>query len=83
MAFYKLIPITIAGITVTCLALAVKFHLLASSNILGMPTTFLAILITGFAITIGLFLKNIYLVLALIGAIVLSWLYVYLLYILH
>jgi len=83
MAFYKFIPITVCGITVTCLALAEKFWLIPHSSVFVMPATFLAILITGFAITIGLWIRNWYLILAMIGAIFLSWCYVYLLYILH
>ena len=83
MTYLKFIPITVCGLLVTCLALAVKFGYLASTDILGMPATFLAILITGFAITIGLFIKNWYLILAMIGAIFLSWGYIYLLYILR
>jgi len=83
MSFLKFIPITVCGLLVTGLALAVKFGYLASTDILGMPVTFMAILVTGFAITFGMFLKNAYLILAMIGAIFLSWIYVYLLFILH
>jgi len=83
MSYLKFIPITVCGLLVTGLALAVKFGYLASTDIFGMPATFLAILITGFAVTIGLWVKNYYIVLALIGAIFLSWCYIYLLYILR
>jgi hypothetical protein len=81
-AFLKFIPITVCGLMVTCLALAVKFGLLSGDDVFAMPATYLAVLFTGFAITIGLWVKNVYLILALIGSIFLSWAYVYLLFIL-
>jgi hypothetical protein len=82
MSYLKFIPITVCGLLVTGLALAVKFGYLASTDIFGMPATFLAILISGFSVTVGMFIKNWRVILALLGAVFLSWAYVYLLFIL-